>query len=470
MLARNESFGHDRDVFEEADDADVCVEMDDASEYAAAAVLAGPFTHEHAHAALMALRRRRTAKLDRLVSALVRDLFARFPVGQRLLREELIRFFDGHRGCAEAFEDRELLAPDVVDAMRPSVGLASACVAADVHPPALTTLGELSAWLGLYPDQLKSLVATRRGGAGRHYLRHWRARRRSPPRLLEVPKSDLRDVQQRLLRDLLAHIPVHPAACAFVRGRGVRDAVEPHAERDVVLRLDVEDFFASIGRGRVLRAFLNFGYPDSVADALARLCTVATPAATLASLSPAEGERGRHHARLRERLRVPHLPQGSATSPALANLCCHAVDQRLTGIAKRFGARYTRYADDLIFSGGPEFARVSQRFADRAAAILLEHRLRVAHRKTRIMRQGTAQRACGLVLNRAPALPRRERKLLEAILHNCVRQGPSTQNRAGVTQFRAHLEGRVAHAQAFAGGGRSARRLPELLAQIDWSR
>lgn len=163
---------------------------------------------------------------------------------------------------------------------------------------------------------------------------------------------------------------------------------------------------------------------------------------------------------------MPHLPQGAPSSPALANLCMFRSDARLAGLARRFGASYTRYADDLLFSGGDAFRRDARRCADYAAAILLQGGMHVAHRKTRVQHRSQAQRACGLVLNERTQLPRGERERLEAILHNCARRGPSTQNREGVADFRAHLRGRLEHALQFGGGDRLRRWFDA----IDWSR
>ena len=85
-----------------------------------------------------------------------------------------------------------------------------------------------------------------------------------------------------------------------------------------------------------------------------------------------------------------HLPQGAPTSPALANLCAYRVDCRLTGLAEAAGATYTRYADDLAFSGGRTSSACVERFALRVAAVLMEEGFSVHHRKTRVMRQGVA--------------------------------------------------------------------------------
>jgi len=92
----------------------------------------------------------------------------------------------------------------------------------------------------------------------------------------------------------------------------------------------------------------------------------------------------------------PHLPQGAPTSPGLANLCMYRVDCRLTGLAKSAGAAYTRYADDLAFSGDKDFEWRADRFSTHVGAVLLEEGLQVHHRKTRAMRRQFASNLPGL--------------------------------------------------------------------------
>src|ERR1700733_6552654 len=95
----------------------------------------------------------------------------------------------------------------------------------------------------------------------------------------------------------------------------------------------------------------------------------------------------------------PHLPQGAPTSPSLANLCAYRLDCRLSGLAASAGAVYTRYADDMAFSGDHAFHRAITRFRHHACATILEEGFSVHHRKSRVMRQGVRQRLAGLVVN-----------------------------------------------------------------------
>jgi hypothetical protein len=234
-----------------------------------------------------------------------------------------------------------------------------------------------------------------------------------------------------------------------------------------LLCLDLEDFFTSIPYGRVYRVFRTAGYPMPVARALAGLCTTALPVVELGRLPRAElaSDVARRH-RLRRNALRQHLPQGAPTSPALANLCAFRLDCRLASLARASGASYSRYADDLAFSGADEFSRGARSFATIAAAIALDEGFDVNFRKTRILRQGTRQRLCGLVVNAHPNVARSDHDRLEAILTNCRRHGVAGQNRDGHADFRGHLRGRIAWVQSVAPT-RGAKLL-ELFEGIDW--
>ena len=130
------------------------------------------------------------------------------------------------------------------------------------------------------------------------------------------------------------------------------------------------------------------------------------------------------------------------------------------------GAEYTRYADDLAFSGNELFERGVERFSTYVAAILLEEGFTVHHRKTRIMRQGVRQHLAGLVTNQNMNVMRPDFDRLKAILTNCVRLGPESQNREAHPTFRSHLEGRIGFVQMI--NPAKGKRLHAIFEQIRW--
>ncbi|HET8937136.1 MAG TPA: SNF2-related protein [Polyangiales bacterium] len=205
----------------------------------------------------------------------------------------------------------------------------------------------------------------------------------------------------------------------------------------IVLRLDLEDFFISIRGARVRAIFRRLGYPEPVARTLAGLCCTPTPEDVIRIARPTLDFQSA------TRMRTAHLAQGAPTSPALSNLACFRLDRRLRGLARAAGASYTRYADDLAFSGGREFQRGVARFIVHASAIALEEGFRVRHRKTRVMRAGGRQRLAGVVVNDRVNVGRDEYDRLRALLYNAARFGPDSQNHDGHADFRAHLLGRI---------------------------
>ena len=309
--------------------------------------------------------------------------------------------------------------------------------------PAIESAGDLAAWLGLEDTELAWFADLKRLGykTGRQRLRHYHyrvlAKQFGAIRLIEAPKPNLKQLQRRILARILYAIPPHPSAHGFVRGRSIRTFVATHVGQRVVLRMDLRDFFPSIGAARIQAFFRTAGYPEPVADLLTGICTNVAPRDLWREL----GDSRALYAR-------PHLPQGAPTSPALANVCAYQMDCRLTGLARSAGAAYTRYADDLAFSGGAEFERSVERFAVHVAAIAGEEGFRVNHRKTRVMRAGVRQHLAGLVTNRRINIRRDDYDRLKATLINCVRRGPEGQNRDGHRLFRAHLEGRVAFVES----------------------
>jgi RNA-directed DNA polymerase len=324
--------------------------------------------------------------------------------------------------------------------------------------PNIPTIGDLADWLRLLPGDLDWFADLKGLGARRdvhppfaHYTYRPLTKSDGSVRLIEAPKTRLKRLQRRILTNILDRIPAHEAAHGFVRGRSIRGFAAPHTGQRVLLGMDLKDFFPSFSGPRIQAFFRTVGYPESVADLLGGICSNAAPRA----IAPCWI------------YRRPHLPQGAPTSPALANSCFWRMDNRLAGLARSANAAYTRYADDLAFSGGEDFSGHAERFAIHAAAILAEGGFFVNHRKTRIMRQGVRQHLAGIVTNHRLNVPRDDFDRLNATLTNCVRHGPESQNRESHPAFREHLAGRVAFVESIHAGRGS--RLRAILGEIEWT-
>src|SRR5579883_3024327 len=338
--------------------------------------------------------------------------------------------------------------------------------------PAIATAGDLAAWLKVTPEELdwfadlKGITDKLANPRLSHYHRRIFVKRSGGIRLVEAPKRLLRQIQRAILTGILDRIPPHAAGHGFVRRRSIHSFVAPHVHQEVVLKMDVRDFFPALTCARIQSFFRMAGYPETVTDLLGGLCTTSVPKSFWRNppfdASAAEVERSRLLYSRR------HLPQGAPTSPALSSICAYRLDCRLSGLAHAAGARYTRYADDLAFSGGREFSRSAERFATHVAVILEEEGFAAHHRKTRVMRPGVRQHLTGLTVNEHANIPRRDFDRLKAMLTNCVRRGPSTQNRDGHPSFRQHLEGRVAFVESV--NFEKGRFLREILTSIDWAR
>lgn len=391
--------------------------------------------------------------IDGLVGKL-HEAFGAHPVWLEPLAVSFVDSFKD-RGQPELqevirFLDRQQLKPEIKRWITEHARMHAVPAAKTWDLPVIETAGALTDWFRLNPGELE-WFADLKGLAHRtgnlklaHYCYKVLTKRSGGIRLIEAPKSRLKHMHRQILSRILDRIPPHPDVHGFVRGRSIKTFVAPHTGRRVVLRMDVEDFFPSFSRARIQAFFRTAGYPESVADLLGGLCTSITPRPLC-----------------RENLiyTQPHLPQGAPTSPALANICFWRVDCRLAGLAKSAGASYTRYADDLAFSGHEDFDRRAERFSMHVAAILLEEGFAVQHRKTRILRQGVRQHMAGLVVNSRANIKRRDFDRLKAILTNCARNGPGD-------NARAHLEGRVGFVESI----HPARglRLRRIFEKIHW--
>ena len=236
--------------------------------------------------------------------------------------------------------------------------------------------------------------------------------------------------KRQVLHDLLDKVPPADAAHGFVLKRSIVTNALPHIGKAVLLNLDLKDFFPSIIYPRVRGLFISLGYSFSVASALALLCT-------------AHEREAFDHNGTRYYISVGprHLVQGAPTSPALANLIAYRLDRRLTGLASKHDFTYTRYADDLSFSGA-QFD-TARRLLGIIPRIVEDEGFTINESKTRLLRASSRQTVTGLVVNDQLSTPRQLRRRLRAILHNAQTTGLDAQNRDNHEDFHAYLLGMI---------------------------
>jgi len=319
--------------------------------------------------------------------------------------------------------------------------------------PTLATPADLANALNLSIPRLRWLAFHSEAAAVTHYVRFQVPKKSGGLRELSAPHRDLAAAQQWILMHILEKIPAHVAAHGFVPGCNTLSNAGPHVGRAAVANLDLKDFFPSISFPRVKGIFQELGFSPAVATVLALLCTECPRRKVEYAgrvLHVATGPRA--------------LPQGACTSPALSNLLARRLDSRLAGLAGKLGFTYTRYADDLTFSGSGEAAAKLGYLLARVRHIVAGENLTVNEGKTRVQRPGTRQTVTGIVVNKRPNVPRRVTKRLRAILHQAAKSGLAAQNRDRRDNFPHWVGGMIAYVQMV--NPDKGRRLREQFAKV----
>ena len=259
-------------------------------------------------------------------------------------------------------------------------------------------------------------------GAPYEYLRDVSARRRDPyldivrtkrdgeTRPISSPEPVLMDVQRWILDRALVGCAFHPSSYAYQRGRSIVDCANVHIGARWLVKLDIHDFFDSVSERRVFDIFQRLGYPRLLCLELARVCTRVSPADQIARI-----HRRYHENPPYEVNAVGRLPQGAPTSGALANAVMAEVDEHLATLARKTGALYTRYSDDLTFStSAVSFSRSdAAALIGYASAILAQAGFQAHRKKTRVVPPGARHVVLGLLVgsDRVRLLPGFKRRI-----------------------------------------------------------
>lgn len=279
--------------------------------------------------------------------------------------------------------------------------------------PAPENLEQLAELMQLDPSEVLWLSYERAATTVDHYTRFEIPKKSGGRRLISSPKPKLRVAQSWIAKNILDLLAPSRYATAFRPGTSIVDNASTHLNAAIVVKLDLKDFFPSIGFTRVRGYFEYIGFNPGIATILA-LITTDAPRVKLtldgATNYIAVGERG--------------LPQGACTSPALANLIATPLDGRLAGLCGALESKwaYTRYADDLTFSCRDKNADVG-RLLKALDKIVGDEGFRINADKTAVMRAPGRQVVTGLLVGDEIRLSRRDLRRLRAFLHRCEKDG-----------------------------------------------
>lgn len=281
------------------------------------------------------------------------------------------------------------------------------------HLPIWHQVTDLAHGMGRTLKELRYLSYHRVVSEVSHYQRFYMPKKSGGERLISAPMPKLKEVQHWLLEHVLYAVPVHEAAHGFVRDRSIVTNAQQHCGKDIVINMDLKDFFPSVSYRRVRGLFQALGYSGQVASVLGLLCTEAETQEHVL-----DGKT--YYIATSER----RLPQGAPTSPAITNILCHRLDRRLDGMARKLGFTFTRYADDITFSGSGEAVKHLTKILWRSRKIIESESFTIHPEKLRIMRKGQHQEVTGLTVNQKPQVPRENMRRFRALLHQVERDGP----------------------------------------------
>lgn len=279
--------------------------------------------------------------------------------------------------------------------------------------PKYSTALEIANAMKISIGDLRFLAFSRKTSTKTHYVRFKIPKKTGGERTISAPMPRLKAAQHWILHNILEKISLHDAAHGFSLKRSIVSNAKPHLGAEVIVNIDLKDFFPSINYQRIRGLFKSFGYSPAASSIFALICT--EPNVEELAL---DGKT--YYVATSDR----HLPQGAPTSPALTNILCRSLDKRLTEAAQKLGFVYTRYADDLTFSAKGESCRNVCNILNKAHDIVKHEGLTVNSEKTRVLRKGRQQEVTGVVVNNKLNVSKKTLKKFRATLYQIEKDGP----------------------------------------------
>ena len=212
-------------------------------------------------------------------------------------------------------------------------------------------------------------------------------------RILCVPNAFLKTVQRRILDQYLYQLEESEYSTAYCKGKSLLDNASPHVGKECVLKLDISHFFDSIDDDMVYLVMKRLGLSVPATALLTHLCTYRAK-----------------------------LPQGAPTSPYIANLAMKQFDEKLGRWCSERNIAYTRYCDDMTFSG-PKAAIRESRIISKVKSMMYRMGFMLNDKKTVFISSSQQQRVTGIVVNEKPVLSRTQRRAIRQEVYYCQKYG-----------------------------------------------
>ena len=285
-----------------------------------------------------------------------------------------------------------------------------ACRLIDNNLPVIFDIPHLASLIGISPSALTNMMFR----SELFYSEKQIPKKRGGYRTLQIPAAELKYIQRWILDHILSNMHVSEYATGFCSNKSILDNAQKHVNQHCIVNIDIKDFFPSVSFERVFRVFSYYGYTKEVSFALAKLCTY-----------------------------EDQIPQGSPASPAISNIVCLKLDARLSALANKYEAVYSRYADDITFSSQHD----AKSIIPAVKSILNDEGFQVNDEKTRIAYPYQRQEVTGLIVNGSSVrIPKQYKRDLYQEIYYCTKYGlQDHMERIGCNKafYKEHLYGKI---------------------------
>lgn len=303
--------------------------------------------------------------------------------------------------------------------------------------PVIYSIKHFAEILGVKYNQVSVLCV---GGRRKFYTEFRLKKKKSGYRYINSPCELLKEIQNIILREILYKVQTHPASNGFEIGKSIIDNAKIHLSQNTILKMDLHKFYDSINEKRVFGLFRSLGYHSNLSVSFAKLCTMVPSDFFIKSLKGNDPVKEKINRESYQGI----LPQGAPTSPQISNLICRNLDNELHNLAENHTLKYSRYADDLTFSGVKETLELIKPMI---ISIIVKNNFFINHAKTKILVRGNKYCVTGLnVTNECVKVPKKLKKEIEHHLYYCKRFGVKShlaKNQLRKLNYKDWLEGKI---------------------------